>query len=67
MWFVEKFVWGIMVICILVIAMIFVIDYTAWAKGYTDQAVVVTYDCRIAEISPDIPPAVKEKCRRLKP
>ena len=26
----------------------------------------VGYDCRIAEISPDIPVAVKEECRKLK-
>lgn len=26
--------------------------------------VVVTYDCRIAEISPDYPVAVKEACRK---
>jgi hypothetical protein len=25
----------------------------------------VRYDCRIAEISPDYPAAVKDKCRRL--
>lgn len=25
----------------------------------------VFYDCRIAEISPDVPPKVKEECRRL--
>lgn len=24
-----------------------------------------TYDCRIAEISPDFPPKVKEECRKL--
>jgi len=24
-----------------------------------------TYDCRIAEISPDFTPAMKEKCRKL--
>ena len=24
----------------------------------------VFYDCRIAEISPDVPPKVKEECRR---
>jgi F0F1-type ATP synthase membrane subunit b/b' len=23
------------------------------------------YDCRISEISPDIPPEIKEKCRNL--
>jgi len=29
-----------------------------------DTHVVVRYDCRIAEISPDVPIAVKEKCRK---
>ena len=24
----------------------------------------VAYDCRISEISPDVPPAVKEQCRK---
>lgn len=24
----------------------------------------VFYDCRVAEISPDVPPKVKEECRR---
>ena len=24
----------------------------------------VFYDCRLAEISPDIPPAIKEECRK---
>lgn len=28
--------------------------------------VTVKYDCRIAEISPDIPLAVKEQCRKLR-
>ena len=28
--------------------------------------VVVKYDCRVAEISPDYPVAVKEQCRRLR-
>lgn len=26
--------------------------------------IIVTYDCRIAEISPDIPVKVKEECRK---
>jgi len=26
--------------------------------------VTVFYDCRIAEISPDVPPKVKEECRK---
>jgi hypothetical protein len=25
----------------------------------------VYYDCRISEISPDVPPRVKEECRKL--
>ena len=25
----------------------------------------VFYDCRIAEISPDVPPMVKQECRKL--
>ena len=29
-----------------------------------DTHVAVRYDCRIAEISPDIPAEVKEKCRK---
>ena len=29
-----------------------------------DTHVVVRYDCRIAEISPDVPAVVKEKCRK---
>lgn len=27
----------------------------------------VFYDCRIAEISPDVPPKVKEECRKAHP
>lgn len=30
-----------------------------------DQRAKIYYDCRIAEISPDVPPKVKEECRRL--
>jgi hypothetical protein len=32
----------------------------------TTPRVTVTYDCRLAEISPDIPVPVKEKCRQLR-
>ena len=31
----------------------------------TAQNQIVKYDCRLAEISPDFPPAVKEQCRKL--
>lgn len=37
------------------------IDYL---KGYNGD-VVVKYDCRLAEISPDYPVAVKNECRKL--
>jgi hypothetical protein len=26
---------------------------------------IIVYDCRIAEISPDFPPQVREDCRKL--
>ena len=32
----------------------------------TSPKITVTYDCRLAEISPDIPIPVKEKCRQLR-
>jgi len=32
----------------------------------TDSHGVVVYDCRLAEISPDIPIDVKEECRRIR-
>ena len=31
---------------------------------WPDHHVVIMYDCRIAEISPDMPVAAKEQCRR---
>lgn len=37
------------------------IDYL---RGYNGD-VVVKYDCRLAEISPDYPVAVKNQCRKL--
>jgi hypothetical protein len=30
-----------------------------------DQRAKIYYDCRIAEISPDVPPLVKQECRKL--
>jgi hypothetical protein len=30
-----------------------------------DQRAKIYYDCRISEISPDVPPKVKEECRKL--
>jgi len=31
------------------------------------KEVTVKYDCRIAEISPDVPPKVKDECRKAHP
>ena len=31
----------------------------------TAQNQIVKYDCHLAEISPDFPPAVKEQCHKL--
>ena len=33
-----------------------------WPKA--GHVIVVKYDCSIAEISPDFPPAVQEACRK---
>lgn len=33
----------------------------------TYKEIIVTYDCRIAEISPDVPSKVKEECRKAHP
>ena len=42
---------------------ILVVLVLAFWPGNTNY-VVVKYDCRIAEISPDYPVAVKEQCRK---
>ena len=34
------------------------------AMAFIQPKYPVAYDCRIAEISPDVPPAVKEQCRK---
>ena len=37
-----------------------------WAVyGSSIEKITVKYDCAIAEISPDVPQAVKEQCRHL--
>ena len=43
------------------IALVFVM-VSPWI--WPDHHVVIMYDCRIAEISPDMPVAAKEQCRR---
>jgi hypothetical protein len=51
-------------ISILVIAVCAFTFVIYW--NYTHPHMVVRYDCSIAEISPDYPPAVKEGCRKLR-
>jgi hypothetical protein len=49
---------------ILALGILLVVFAVYW--NYTHPHMVVKYDCSIAEISPDYPPAVKEGCRRLR-
>lgn len=46
-----------------IILMILVIASIACMFIQPDRSAVF-YDCRIAEISPDVPPKVKEECRK---
>ena len=40
--------------------------FIAWVGALaTMDSKTIKYDCRLAEISPDFPPAVKEQCRKL--
>lgn len=50
-----------------VIAMLSVILYAClyFVMQTFQQHKKVAYDCRLAEISPDYPSAVKQKCREL--
>ena len=47
------------IIIIALLFCIFILVFTDYGKGHH------VYDCRISEISPDFPPAVKEECRNL--
>ena len=43
-----------------------VLIFSVWfATISTVHPRVIKYDCRLAEISPDFPPAVKEQCHKL--
>jgi len=44
----------------MMIALLALISYIVYNYSYTHT---VTYDCRIAEISPDVPPEIKKECR----
>ena len=49
----------------IVIVIIFVAMFWSLMFALIPSHGVVRYDCRIAEISPDIPVQVKEECRKL--
>jgi hypothetical protein len=49
----------LLAICIVIYAVI------GWGIiKYTSRNVTMNYDCRIAEISPDVPVVVKEQCHK---
>jgi hypothetical protein len=51
---------------ILLFLFFMVLIFVGMSMGEFDRSRVVKYDCRISEISPDIPIEVKEACRRMR-
>lgn len=49
---------------VLVVSLI-ALFYSAWFMFYPQPKQGMVYDCRLAEISPDYPPAIKNECREL--
>lgn len=52
---------GFLSFCMIIVAVTLAID----ANRNQDLKIVVSYDCRLAEISPDYPVIVKNECRKL--
>jgi hypothetical protein len=50
-----KIIFGFVLACCLWVIFLFTIKIPEY----------IIYDCRIAEISPDIPPKAKEQCRNM--
>ena len=56
-----------------ILALVLVLAFLVWmVKGFFETVnqspstkIVMAYDCRLAEISPDYPIIVKDKCRKL--
>ena len=59
----NKSEWGFIILMIVVFGSLIV----QCARPTPDYVKRVYYDCRLAEISPDIPPKIKEECRKLYP
>jgi hypothetical protein len=47
------------------ITLFFLVVASIAAMFFQPRYPTIKYDCRIAEISPDVPPKVKEECRKL--
>jgi hypothetical protein len=48
----------------LVICTIILVVYIVYNYGHQSHGIM--YDCRLAEISPDFPPEVRNECRKLR-
>ena len=55
----DKYLAITIAVCTLII-----IGFSYAIQLHTPQSSVVVYDCRLSEISPDYPIAVKEACRK---
>lgn len=53
---------GFISLCMIIVA---VVTLAIDASRNQDLKIVVSYDCRLAEISPDYPIMVKNECRKL--
>ena len=48
----------------LVVFTIILVTYIVYNYGHQSHGII--YDCRMAEISPDFPPEVRNECRKLR-
>ena len=48
----------------LVVFTIILVTYIVYNYGHQSHGIM--YDCRLAEISPDFPPEVRNECRKLR-
>jgi hypothetical protein len=60
----KEIIFAISIIVVAVIALFVVLKYADDIDGVVTRKVV--YDCRLAEISPDFPPDVRNECRKLR-
>jgi hypothetical protein len=59
--YIIGFIWSCIFLCIF--AAIAFDGFKSWTDAHTK--IEIAYDCRLAEISPDYPQAVKTQCRKL--